>query len=128
MLTPALRVLIAETHYLIAMEVERILVDTLSCQTTIVPIHDLEQRLAGELFDVVVLDANSQETHNRDLAQMIIEQGPAPVFLSSYEDPLDRPVVVRDYPVVPKPFDPDTLAETVRQAAASAFLRLQKPS
>ena len=54
--SPSLRVLVAENQYLIAMEVEQILLDTLDCAVTIVPLARLEQLLGDNVFDIVLLD------------------------------------------------------------------------
>ncbi|QLF68375.1 response regulator transcription factor [Peteryoungia desertarenae] len=128
MLAPAPRVLIAETHYLIAMEVERILVETLSCQTAIVPVHELERHIETSAYDVVILDASAQEAQNADRARMIKDKGIMPVFLSSYDDPAGHSGTTLAYPVVPKPFEPEALAETVRLATAAKTSRPQMPS
>lgn len=117
-----LRILIAETHYLIAMEVERMLSETMSCVTAIVPLARLKFHIAAEPYDVVVLDAAPSKILNIARARAIVEIGATPVFLSSYERYPDDAASMCTYPVVAKPLDPDSLAEAVRWAA------LQVPS
>lgn len=115
---PSLRVLIAENQYLIAMEVERILAETLACEVVIVPLGQLEGALSAARFDVVVLDAASNESLNFSRGRMIEEAGAAPVFLSSYDRLPQGATSVAAYPLVTKPPHPEILARTVWNAVA----------
>ncbi|CAH0341932.1 hypothetical protein [Rhizobium sp. CECT 9324] len=113
---PSLHVLIAENQYLIAMEVERILTETLACEVTIVPLTRLESELAKAKFDIVILDAAPNDNLNAVRGRMIEEAGAEPVFLSSYDQFLHASTAPNAYPFITKPPQPEALAEAVTRA------------
>ena len=115
MQNPSLRVLIAENQYLIAMEVERILAETLACEVTIVPLTRLESELSRSPFDVVILDAAPNDNLNTVRGRMIETAGANPVFLSSYDQFPQSGTSRTDYPFT-KPPQPEALADAVTQA------------
>jgi DNA-binding NarL/FixJ family response regulator len=117
-----LRILIAENQYLIAMEVERMLVEMIGCEVTITPLARMSDEIARTAFDVVVLDAAGSEALNITRADAIRAAGAAPVFLSSYGDHDRRNSIVSLHPVVTKPPMPEQLAAAVRQAASRRHL------
>jgi DNA-binding NarL/FixJ family response regulator len=112
-----LRVLVAENQYLIAMEVERLLVEALPCEVTITPLAQLRETLAGARFDVVIVEAVLAEALNVERTLAITEAGARPVFLSSYDDLAIRGTVAAGHPVVAKPPQSDELAAAVLKAA-----------
>lgn len=116
MQNPSLRVLIAENQYLIAMEVERILAESLACEVTIVPLTRLESELSRSPFDVVILDAAPNDNLNMVRGRMIEAAGASPVFLSSYDQFPQHGSSRSDYPFVTKPPLPEALANAVTRA------------
>jgi DNA-binding NarL/FixJ family response regulator len=117
-MSPApLRVLVAENQYLIAMEVERLLGETLTCEVTITPLTQLSETLAGKTFDVVIVEAVLAEAENIERTRAITDAGARPVFLSSYDHLAIRGTVVSAHPVVAKPPQSGELAAAVVQAA-----------
>lgn len=116
-MTPAPhRVLVAENQYLIAMEVERILLEALHCNVTIAPLSQLADALRASSFDVVIVDAVLAETMNIERTRLIIESGAHPVFLSSY-DFTGSSTIISGHPVVTKPPQAEELAAAVLKAA-----------
>lgn len=113
-----LRILIAENQYLIAMEVERMLAETIDCRVTITPLARMQEELAGAPFDVVVLDAAGSEPLNVTRVDIIRSAGAEPVFLSSYGDHDRQHSIVTLHPVVTKPPLQDPLAAAVLEAAS----------
>lgn len=119
-MSPApLRVLVAENQYLIAMEVERLLGETLPCEVTIIPLSLLRDTLTGQEFDVVIVEAVLAESENIERTHAIINAGARPVFLSSYDHPAIRGTVVSAHPVVSKPPQSDELGAAVLKATHS---------
>ncbi|MDH4414258.1 MAG: hypothetical protein QE484_13190 [Rhizobium sp.] len=116
MINAPLRVLVAENQYLIAMEVERILLDTLGCDVTIAPIAQLADALATAAFDVVVIDAALAESLNVEHSRLVVDAGARPVFLSSYDHFTGSGPLVAAYPVVAKPPQAEELAAAVLKA------------
>ncbi|MCJ8238090.1 hypothetical protein [Peteryoungia algae] len=117
-MSPApLRVLVAENQYLIAMEVERLLGETVPCEVTITPLAHLRETLAREKFDVVIVEAVLAESENVERTRAIIDAGARPVFLSSYDHVAAKGTVVSAHPVVPKPPQSEELAAAVFEAA-----------
>ncbi|RKE83594.1 hypothetical protein DFO46_0347 [Rhizobium sp. AG855] len=112
-----LRILIADNQYLIAMEVERMLLETIACMVVITPLARLQEQLATSHFDVVVLDAAGTEQLNVSRANAISAAGAKPVFLSSYIDHGRNQSIVSLHPVVAKPPLPEPLAAAVLEAA-----------
>ena len=110
------RVLVADNQYLIAMEVERILQESLACDVKISPVSTLSDALSSGDFEVVVIDAAPLEVLNVERATMILSAGAFPVFLSSYDHFPDVGTVVSSYPMVSKPPQPDDLAAAVLEA------------
>jgi AmiR/NasT family two-component response regulator len=116
MTTAPLRVLVAENQYLIAMEVERILLEALHCDVTIAPLSQLAAALMTSPFDVVIIDAVLAETLNVERTKLIMEAGARPVFLSSY-DFMGSGTIISGHPVVTKPPQAEQLAAAVLKAA-----------
>ena len=69
MMTAPLRVLVAENQYLIAMEVERILLDDLPCDVTIAPLARLAEAVQTTAFDGVIIDAVMHEARSRSFCR-----------------------------------------------------------
>lgn len=117
---PSLRVLVAENQYLIAMEVEQILVDALDCTVTIVPLARLEQQLGADQFDIVLLDSAPVPAVNFDRARRVRESGAAVVILSSYDDVGTDASGIQAFPVVAKPILADELIRAVKAATRAS--------
>lgn len=115
-----LRVLIAENQYLIAMEVERILMEIMSCTVLIVPVTRLEKALAEQQFDIVILEASHGEPVNIRNTQAIESVGAVPVFLTSYERTWPGKTIIASYPHASKPLLPEQLAAAMQMAASHA--------
>lgn len=115
---PSLRVLVAENQYLIAMEVEQILVDALDCTVAIVPLVRLKDQLREGEFDLVFLDKAPTEALNRDRARQVTQTGAALIFLSSYDHPLVEAPGSEAFPSVAKPIQAEELIRAVRSATA----------
>lgn len=120
MTNPSLRVLVAENQYLIAMEVEQILLDALDCTVTIVPLARLEQQLGDGQFDIVLLDSAPMPTVNLDRARRVKESGAAVVILSSYDDAGSNASGLQDFPVVTKPIFAEELVRAVKAATRAS--------
>jgi len=114
--SPSLRVLIAENQYLIAMEVEQILIEALDCVTTIGSLNQLEAQLEEGRFDVVVLDCAPAAAVNLKRAQQVIASGAIPVFLSSYGDDIASAPGSPAFATLAKPVYAEDLIEAVRSA------------
>lgn len=110
------RVLVADNQYLIAMEVERILQESLTCDVKISPISTLADALSSGEFQVVVIDAAPMEAVNVERVTMILNAGAFPVFLSSYDHFPEAGTILSSYPIVSKPPQPDDLAAAVTEA------------
>lgn len=118
MYNPSLRVLVAENQYLIAMEVEQILVDALDCTVAIVPLVRLKDQLREGKFDLVLLDKAPTEPLNRDRARLVTQSGAALIFLSSYDDALVEAPGSEAFPSVAKPIQAEELMRAVLAATA----------
>ena len=116
MTTSTPRVLIAENQYLIAMEVERILQESLTCDVKITPLSRLAQELSAGDFEIVIIDAAASEPLNGERAKLIQSAGAVPVFLSSYDYYPVADTVVSSYPMVSKPPQSAELAAAVLDA------------
>ncbi len=116
MTTSTPRVLIAENQYLIAMEVERILQESLTCDVKITPLSRLAQELSAGDFEIVIIDAAAAEPLNVERAKLIQSAGAMPVFLSSYDYYPVADTVVSSYPMVSKPPQSAELAAAVLDA------------
>ncbi|WP_143708301.1 hypothetical protein [Rhizobium sp. TH135] len=116
------RVLIAENQYLIAMEVERILQESLVCDVKITPVSGLANELSAGEFDIVIIDAASSEPLNVERATLVLSAGALPVFLSSYDHFPDAGTIVSSYPILSKPPQADELAAAVIDAMRRKWL------
>jgi hypothetical protein len=110
------RVLVADNQYLIAMEVERILQESLRCDVKIAPVSGLAQALSAGNYEVVVIEAALAEPLNVERATLILAAGAIPVFLSSYDHFPDAGTIVSSYPIVSKPPQADELSAAVIDA------------
>ncbi|MBW8319344.1 MAG: hypothetical protein K0M49_02980 [Arenimonas sp.] len=115
---PSLRVLVAENQYLIAMEVEQILVDALNCTVAIVPLIRLKDQLREGSFDLVLLDKAPTQALNIDRARLVTQSGAALIFLSSYDDALVEASGGQAFRSVAKPILAEDLMRAVLEATA----------
>ncbi|NML76515.1 response regulator [Rhizobium sp. S-51] len=115
---PSLRVLVAENQYLIAMEVERILLDAFGCDVTITPLSQLERQLAISRYDLVVVDSAPSGTLNLKRAEMIATAGASVIFLTSYDEEATENPNLLSFPVIEKPIHPEELTRAVLAATA----------
>lgn len=111
-----LRVLVAENQYLIAMEVERLLHETLVCEVTIAPLAQLSDVMLPGRFDVVVVEAVLTEAQNIENINKIHEAGARPIFLSSFDPFPANTSVVSDHPIVAKPPQAEELTAAITRA------------
>lgn len=104
-----LRVLIADSHYLIAMDLERILSETGFCVVSLCQLPALKDELAVQRYDVVMLDTMASESANIHHKETVEATGAQVAFITTIDDfqaafpSLDR------YPALQKPFDPDAV-------------------
>ncbi|KPF46177.1 hypothetical protein IP76_04495 [Rhizobium sp. AAP43] len=123
MATPPLHVLIAENQYLIAMEVERILRETVHCDVSIVPLSRLGAILEKTRFDIVIVEAAAAATANLERSSIIETAGAVPVFLSSYDELGKEMPAASAQLVVQKPLAQEELATALAEAAARVAAR-----
>ncbi|HCL65590.1 MAG TPA: hypothetical protein DIC56_12270 [Rhizobium sp.] len=116
---PELHILVVENQYLIAMEVERILVESLECQVNICACAKLEDELAAAAYGVVIIDAAPSADLNRSRAQHIASTGAAVVFLSSYDELAQDPAPIEGAMILTKPLDADLLPRTIVTAVGA---------
>ncbi|WP_454285955.1 hypothetical protein [Rhizobium arsenicireducens] len=115
---PSLRVLVAENQYLIAMEVEQILLDAIACTTTIIPSARLQDHLRDNAFDLVLLDCVRTQALNLSRARLVQESGAALIFLSSYDEGTAELCGDASYPLVQKPIQAEDLIRAVQAVTA----------
>lgn len=115
---PSLRVLVAENQYLIAMEVEQILVDALNCTVAIVPLIRLKDQLREGSFDLVLVDKAPTQALNQDRARLVTQSGAALIFLSSYDDGVVEASGGEAFRSVAKPILAEDLMRAVVEATA----------
>lgn len=115
---PSLRVLVAENQYLIAMEVEQILVDALNCTVAIVPLIRLKDQLREGSFDLVLVDKAPTQALNQDRARLVTQSGAALIFLSSYDDGVVEASGGEAFRSVAKPILAEDLMRAVMEATA----------
>lgn len=108
-----LRVLIADSHYLIAMDLDRILTETLQCHVSLCPLTDLQTMLRSNSYDVVMVDAVSSLKINQQHAEAIVSTGARLVFLTTINDFHQVYPELSGYPLLEKPFDPDAVSATI---------------
>lgn len=120
---PLLHVLIAENQYLIAMEVERILKETVPCDVTITPLSGLGRALDLTHFDIVIVEATAATAPNIERAAAIRKSGAIPVFLSSYDQIHNAESGMPAHLVVHKPLIQDELSGAIGQVAAQLAAR-----
>ena len=115
---PSLRVLVAENQYLIAMEVEQILVDALNCTVAIVPLIRLKDQLREGSFDLALVDKAPTQALNQDRARLVTQSGAALIFLSSYDDGVVEASGGEAFRSVAKPILAEDLMRAVMEATA----------
>ncbi|SMD01637.1 hypothetical protein [Rhizobium sp. RU36D] len=113
MLQTQMRVLIADSHYLIAMDLERILTETLLCDVSLCPLTDLQTMLRSNSYDVVMVDAVSSLKINQQHVDAVNAAGSRPVFLTTINDFHQAYPDLAAYPLLEKPFDPDAVAAVI---------------
>lgn len=110
-----LSVLIADSKVLIALDLERILMESHGCEVTIAPLATLETHLQSGAYDIVMLDAVMSEQVNMDHAAAVKESGAQLVFLSSFDDFREAFPALAHFNVLVKPYDPGEVADVVRR-------------
>jgi DNA-binding response OmpR family regulator len=111
----ALRILIVDQEYLVAMEAERILQDAGYAQTHIAMAWQLKNVFRDERFDLVMIDATIASAE--ECRSLILASGAGLVLLSFRMNDFDGIADWAGAPVVPKPFEDERVLQAVKDAA-----------
>ena len=109
-----LKIMIAESQPLIAMELERILKEVAHCQISICAGTALEACLELDNFDAVFVDAAATLEACVLQNEQIGNAGAKTVFLSSYPKMYEQLSSLQPLGVVEKPFDDYLIKDLVR--------------
>lgn len=112
---PQPQILIAETQYFIALDVEHLLDAAISCDIHIVPLNALADALEKQRFDIAIIEAEARTTVNIQRAAMIEAKGATVIFLSTYAVNEPDPVHVGSRLQVQKPLIHQELLGVVRR-------------
>jgi DNA-binding response OmpR family regulator len=108
------RILILEDEYLIAMDVEQLCRDHGAEDAILIGSLDaIETELAGQRFDVAVIDAMLGGRSTLDFARRLGEQGIPFVFATGYDGTAGRFADFPGVPVVGKPYGGQELIEAI---------------
>lgn len=116
-----LRVLIADSHYLIAMDLERILSESGFCDVQLCAMPALNNRLMSDRYHVVMLDSVGSETINVANAELAGSTGARVAFLTTMDDFQTAYPSLAHYAVLQKPFDPDSVIALTSQFRDEVF-------
>lgn len=112
---PQPQILIAETQYFIALDVEHLLDAAIRCDIQIIPLNALAETLEKQRFDIAIIEAEARTAVNIERAAMIEAKGTTVIFLSSYAVSEPDPVHVGSRLQVQKPLIHYELLGVVRQ-------------
>jgi DNA-binding NarL/FixJ family response regulator len=111
---PALRILIVDQEYLVAMEVERILQDVGGYKVRIAMSWELPVALNDEMPDIILID--SALADDSRVRPLLINAGASIVLLSFRASDLSGVPAWPGAPVIAKPFDDDQVIRAVQDA------------
>jgi DNA-binding response OmpR family regulator len=112
------RILILEDEYLIAMDVEQLCRDHGSDDAVLVrDLDGIDEVVAGERFDVAVIDAMLGGHSTLDFARGLMERKVPFVFATGYDDAAERFADFPGVPVVGKPYSGNELVEAIARVA-----------
>jgi light-regulated signal transduction histidine kinase (bacteriophytochrome)/CheY-like chemotaxis protein len=112
-----MHVLLIEDSMLIALSAEDALRELGAAQVTVAPsAAAARQAMTAGRIDFAVLDFNLGNETSLPIAEELVGRGVPVVMATGYGTDLDLPAVLKDVPVVTKPYDLRTLAPKVTQA------------
>ncbi|MDY6949833.1 MAG: hypothetical protein SXG53_29520 [Pseudomonadota bacterium] len=110
------QILVVDREYLIAMEAERILMDSMACTVRIAMPHDYAETMEAGRFDVVVVDAGVVEDRGSDAIRRQGRLGAAVIFTTLTNDSMERLPEFKGFASVAKPFVDEELLSAVAMA------------
>jgi DNA-binding response OmpR family regulator len=121
------RVLILEDEYLIAMDVEQLCRDHGAEDAVLIrDLDGIEDAIAGQRFDVAVVDAMLGSQSTLDFARKLQDRNVPFVFATGYGDAAERFADFPGVPMIGKPYSGQQLigaiTEAVERQAAQATL------
>ncbi len=108
------RLLVIDSHYLVAMEAEQVLGEALGCLVTIAMPRDVDTLLMEGAFDVMLIDIDFVTEALWGRIQRLRQAGAGFVFTSVDSRHRSGVPGFQGIPVVLKPFDDERLVEVVR--------------
>lgn len=116
------RVLIADSNYLIAMDLERILQDVVECDIAFCHPHLLAEQVLEDSYDIVMVDAALSEAANLAHARAATASGARVIFLTTIDDFRTAFPSLQKYSLLQKPYDQGEVAEALAEAARDGVL------
>lgn len=118
MIRAGLRVMVVEDEALLAMWVEDVL-EEMGCKVVAIAsrLEDAMDKARGLAMDVALLDVNLAGQLSYPVAEILRARSIPFVFATGY-GVAGLPNGLQDVPMLPKPFQPDQLAEALRRARA----------
>lgn len=118
MIPSGLHILVVDREYLVAMEAERLLVDALACAVQIAMPHDFVAALAGQRYDLLVIDAGIIDFDGVGAIKAAQHAGTRLIFTTLTNDSMDRLPQFAGSAAVAKPFVDADLLAAVQSALA----------
>jgi len=113
------RVLVLEDEYLIAMDVEQLCRDHGAEDAVLIrDLDGIEDAIAGQRFDVAVVDAMLGSRSTLDFARKLQDRNVPFIFATGYGDAAERFADFPGVPTIDKPFSGKDLIEAISQAVA----------
>lgn len=113
------RLLVIDSHYLVAMEAEQVLADAFGCSVIIGMPRDVDSLIERGDFDVALIETDLVLPEHGGRIQRLLEAGAGFVFTSVDSKHRSGVPGFEGIPVVLKPFDDEKLAEAVGGAYAA---------
>jgi DNA-binding response OmpR family regulator len=112
-----LRILVVDREFLVAMEVETVLAEALSCEVQIATPRNYAVELERGRFNVIVIDSALINTESGEAARRLRGSGAGLVFTTLGFEDMDGMQGWDGITVVAKPFNDHHLVEAVKNAA-----------
>lgn len=116
----ALRILVIEDEFLIAMDAERILTEAGADRVVLSTRKDLRDNIQNNTFDIVLLDVGPHMTGLDEEIELISNSGSKIAFVTSDEELLASMPDHDPHLVISKPYDEKQLAALVELLASLA--------
>ncbi|HEV7433262.1 MAG TPA: hypothetical protein VGO22_00065 [Pseudorhizobium sp.] len=109
-------ILVVDREYLVAMEAERVLLDTFACRMRIAMPHEFSHAMEHDRFDLLIVDTSVADDDGSRILANARAGGTKLIFTTLTKDAMRSLPQFQGFATVAKPFSDEDLIDAVKAA------------